>query len=295
MSTREREQALAVRRVAVFTHRVPEVTANIVRDLAAAAERHGVELLLDADEAMKHKLDSDAVRIGEPGEDGDKPDLCIVLGGDGTTLRTLRAQAGSGVPVFSVNCGRVGFLATVDRADAQDGLERALTGQFDVIRLPALLLGAGADQEFAINDVSFQRGAHTNTAYLSFSLAGEEVGRAPCDGLIAATPTGSTAYNLSSGGPILAWDLKGYVIGMVAPHALNVRSVVAAPEDVLRVVNEGADKVSVVIDGMPAGELEPGAAREVRFYPDAVSLAQLPGSTFYGRFREKLRLLTGGS
>jgi NAD+ kinase len=295
MSTREREHALAVRRVAVFTHRVPEVTANIVRDLAAAAERHGVELLLDADEAMKHKLDSDAVRIGAPGEDGDKPDLCIVLGGDGTTLRTLRAQAGSGVPVFSVNCGRVGFLATVDRADAQDGLERALTGRFDVIRLPALLLGAGADQEFAINDVSFQRGAHTNTAYLSFSLAGEEVGRAPCDGLIAATPTGSTAYNLSVGGPILAWDLKGYVIGMVAPHALNVRSLVAAPEDVLRVVNEGADKVSVVIDGMPAGELGPGAAREVRFYPDVVSLAQLPGSTFYGRFREKLRLLTGGS
>jgi hypothetical protein len=74
-----------------------------------------------------------------------------------------------------------------------------------------------------------------------------------------------------------------------------VRSVVAAPEDVLRVTNEGSDVVGVVIDGMPAGELEPGGSREVRFYPDAVSLAQLPGSNFYGRFRDKLRLLTGGS
>jgi NAD+ kinase len=285
--------ALAVRKVAVYTHRKPEVTANIVRSLVAGAERHGVELLFDAEEVAKHRLDSDAVTIREPGEDQSKPDLCIVLGGDGTTLRTLRAQAGSGVPVFSINCGRVGFLATIDRGDAEAGLERALTGQFDVIRLPALLLGAGTDQEFAINDVSFQRGEHLNTALLSFSLSGEEVARAPCDGLIASTPTGSTAYNLSAGGPILAWDLKGYVVGMVAPHALSVRSVVAAPDDVLRVVNHGADLVSVVIDGMPAGELEPGGAKEVRFYPDAVGLAQLPGSTFYGRFREKLRLLTG--
>ena len=295
MSTREREHALAVRRAALYTHRVPEATANIVRALVASAQRHGVELLLNEDEATKHKLGSEAVTISEPGDDGDKPDLCIVLGGDGTTLRTMRAQAGSGVPVFSVNCGRIGFLATVDRAEAEAGLERALTGQFDVIRLPALLLGAGADQQFAINEVSFQRGAHTNTAYISFSLAGEEVGRAPCDGLIASTPTGSTAYNLSVGGPILAWDLKGYVVSMVAPHALNIRSVVAAPEDVLRVVNEGGDVVSIVIDGMPAGELESGGSREVRFYPDAVSLAQLPGSNFYGRFRDKLRLLTGGS
>jgi NAD kinase len=80
---------------------------------------------------------------------------------------------------------------------------------------------------------------------------------------------------------------------MVAPHALSVRSVVAAPDDVLCVVNEGQEPVGVVIDGIPVKELAPGGRSEIRFYPDAVGLAQLPGSTFYGRFREKLRLLTG--
>jgi len=295
MTAPESTQELAVRKVAVLTHRDPNVTREVMQVLVAAAERHEVEVWLDADESRKHDLDAAPVKRLESDErDGAVPDLCIVLGGDGTTLRALRAHAGSGVPVFSVNCGRVGFLATVDRSAAREGFERALTGSFEVFRLPALLLGTGSDQEFAINEVSFQRDAHMNTAYLSFSLAGEEVARAPCDGLIASTPAGSTAYNLSAGGPILAWDLRGYVVNMVAPHALSVRAVVAAPEDVLRVVNEGAEVVEVVIDGMPAGKLEPAAAREVRFYPDAVGLAQLPGSTFYGRFREKLRLLTGG-
>jgi NAD+ kinase len=286
--------ARTVRRATVVTHRLPEVTADIVERLARAAERLGVELLFDAHETEKHGLDGQRPGLTANAEAGEGADLCIVLGGDGTTLRSLRAHAGTEVPVFSINCGRVGFLATVDRAYADEGLERALRGDFDVIKLPALVLSEGAERQFAINEISFQREAQLNVAHLSYSLAGEEVARAPCDGLIASTPAGSTAYNLSAGGPILAWDLRGFVVSMVAPHALNVRSLVAAPEDVLRVVNEGPNPVEIAIDGMATGALGPREASEVRFHADAVGLAQLPGSTFYGRFREKLRLLTGG-
>jgi NAD+ kinase len=294
VSARAPAPARTIGSAAVYTHRRPEVTREIVEMLLAAADRHGVELRFDADETAKHGLEgAKQPALRSNAEDGRSADLCIVLGGDGTTLRMLRAQAGGGIPVFSVNCGRVGFLATVDRDRAEEGLERALSGEFEVISLPALLLGDGPDRRFAINDVSFQRGAHMNVALLSYSLAGEEVARAPCDGLIAATPTGSTAYNLSAGGPVLAWDLRGYVVNMVAPHALSVRAVVAAPEDVLRVVNEGGEPVEVVIDGMPTSEIEPGEDAEVRFHADAVGLAQLPGGSFYSRFREKLRLLTG--
>jgi NAD+ kinase len=252
-----------------------------------------VELRFDSDEARKHGLDGGRnLQAGADPADG--ADLCVVLGGDGTTLRFLRQFANTGVPVFSVNCGRVGFLATVDREYAEKGLERALGGRFEVMSLPALLLGGEGEGEFAVNDVSFQRGAHLNVAHLSYALAGEEVVRAPCDGLIAATPVGSTAYNLSAGGPILAWGLRGYVVSMVAPHALSARAVVAAPEDVLRVTNVGREPVDVVIDGMKAGRLDPDEGKDVTFRADAVGLAQLPGSTFYSRFREKLRLLTGG-
>ena len=294
MSVGEAAPAQAIRSVVVHTHRNPDVTREVVQILVELAEAHGVELRFDEAETAKHRLDGNAATSLRPNSpDGTNSDLCIVLGGDGTTLRTLRAYAGSGVPVFAVNCGRIGFLATVDRARAREGLERALAGEFEVIRLPSLVLGPDSDDRFAVNDVSFQRGAHMNVAHLSYSLAGEQVARAPCDGLIASTPVGSTAYNLSVGGPILAWDLRGFVVSMVAPHALALRSLVAAPEDLLEVVNEGMEQVTIVMDGMHTGTLAPGEAAQVRFRPDVVGLAQLPGSSFYARFREKLRLLTG--
>jgi len=282
----------AVRSVAVYTHRRPEVTHDIVRMLRELAERLGVELRFDPEETEKHGLAGSELGALKPNaSDGRSADLCIVLGGDGTTLRSLRQYVGSGIPVFSVNCGRVGFLATVDRDQAAEGLERALTGSFEVLELPSLEL-TGEERRFALNEVSFQRGAHMNVAHISYALAGKEIARAPCDGLISSTPIGSTGYNLSAGGPILAWDLQGFVVGMVAPHALSVRSVVAAPEDVLRVVNEGSEPVGIVLDGMPTGTLAPGERSDVSFSPGAVGLAQLPGSSFYSRFREKLRLLT---
>src|SRR4029453_4658376 len=260
----------AIRSVLVYTHRGPEVTRDVVKTLIDAAERMGVELRFDSDEVAKHGLDGAGNFKSEA--DPAEADLCIVLGGDGTTLRFLRQFAGTDVPVFSVNCGRVGFLATVDREHAEEGVERALSGAFEVMKLSALLLGSGPDPEFAVNDISFQRGAHLNVAHLSYSLAGEVVVRAPCDGLIAATPVGSTAYNLSAGGPILAWDLRGFVVSMVAPHALSARAVVAAPEDVLRITNQGSEPVEVVIDGMKAGALGPGESNDVTFRADVVGL-----------------------
>jgi NAD+ kinase len=293
MSTAGPTASPAIASVEVHTHRLKRITHDLVRLLIEAAEQAGVELRFDPDETAKHGLKESAGGGLRANHDGaERADLCIVLGGDGTTLRALRAHVGSGVPVFSVNCGRVGFLATVDREDAADGLRRALTGDFEVMQLPSLALDSPRG-EFALNEVSFQRGSHTNVAHLSYSLAGEEIVHAPCDGLIAATPMGSTAYNLSAGGPILAWGLEGFVISMVAPHALSARSLVAAPSDRLRVSNRGSEAVDVVVDGMRAGGIAPGEASEVGFSPDAVGLAQLAGFSFYGRFREKLKLLTG--
>jgi NAD+ kinase len=286
-----RGEVRTIRSAAVYSHRLPEVTSETVKMLIEGAEDAGVELRFNVDEKQKHELDGARYSALTPEEGGEWPDVCIVLGGDGTTLRSLRGYAGTDVPVFSINCGHIGFLATVDRDQAQEGVDRALSGRFEVIKLPSLLLDEGP--QFALNEVSFQRGSHMNVAQLSYSLSGEKVAGAPCDGLIASTPLGSTAYNLSAGGPILSWDLRGFVVSMVAPHALSARSLVVSPEDVLRVANEGSEAVDVVIDGMRAGELGPGEGSSVAFKPDAVGLAQLPGSSFYSRYREKLRLLTG--
>ena len=268
------ETTRTIRVATVITHRHGDETAQGIEAFRRAAKRAGVELVFD------------------PGGDV-RADVTIVLGGDGATLRALRANAGTGVPVFAINFGRIGFLATADREELDDALERALTGRFDVLPLPAMVVDAGRDDLFGINEVSFQRRSHLNMAQISYSIAGEDIGeRVPCDGLIAATPAGSTGYNLSVGGPILAWGVKGYTVSLIAPHSLSARALVAAPEDVLRVVNEGHEPVDIVLDGLRTGELDSGRAVELTFRPDVVGLAQLPGSSFYRRFREKLLQLT---
>jgi NAD+ kinase len=273
MSTPEATRAIRV--ATVLTHDRAEETAEGVEALRRAAERAGVELVTDP------QVDT-------------HPDVTIVLGGDGATLRALRTNAGTDVPVFAINFGRIGFLATADRAELDVALERALSGRFDVLPMPAIVLDDGDRPDlFGINEISFQRRPHLNTAQISYSIAGEDLGeRVPCDGLIAATPVGSTGYNLSVGGPILAWGVKAYTVSLIAPHALNARALVAAPEDVLRVVNEGYEPLEISADGMRAGELDGGKAVELLFKPDVVGLAQLPGSSFYQRFREKLIQLT---
>jgi NAD+ kinase len=109
-----------------------------------------------------------------------------------------------------------------------------------------------------------------------------------CDGLVAATPAGSTGYNLANQGPILAWGVEGYVVSFVAPHTLTARALVVAPDDVLHVRNDGSrDSVDIALDGEPVGELGSGEEIEVGFRDGVGSLAQLPGSNFYRRIREK--------
>jgi NAD+ kinase len=286
--------ARTVRTAVVMTHHRPEETSEGVRILLDAAKAAGVELRFDAEEAAKHGLQAGAQeRVPDvTSPEAGAPDICFVLGGDGATLRALRTYAGSDVPVFAINFGRIGFLATVDRPELTEGLERAFSGRFEVVKLPSLTVERGSDREFAINEVSLQRRSHLNVTHLSYSISNEEIGRAiPCDGLIAATPVGSTGYNLSVGGPIVAWDVPGYAVSLIAPHALSYRPLVAAPQDELRVTNVGGAPIDVIVDGIRTGEVSADGEATVRFQADVVGLAQLPGSSFYRRFREKLMQL----
>jgi NAD+ kinase len=274
----------AVRRAVLFTHEHPEETAEAVRAAARVAERAGCELLAGDGEAEKH---AEASGLRSEADGGDT-DLCVVLGGDGTILRALRRYSRTDVPVFGINFGTVGFLAAAEAGELESGLERAFAGEFDVMELPALELALGEETPIGLNDVSFTRRPHGRVAELSYSVSGQEVGHVRCDGLVAATPAGSTGYNLANQGPILAWGVEGYVVSFVAPHTLTARALVVAPDDVLQVRNAAKrDAVDIGVDGQAAGELEPGDEVEVRFHDGAGHLAQLPGSSFYRRIREK--------
>jgi NAD+ kinase len=276
----------AVRRAVVFTHTQPDQTKAALRAAAAAAGRVSCTLLANPEELAKHGEAASGIELCD--EIPEEVDLCLVLGGDGTILKALRTFAGTGVPVFGINFGTVGFLAAEEGEEFECGVERAFSGDFEVMALPGLEAQLDTPMPVALNDVSFLRKPHGRVAELAYRLGGREVGHVRCDGLVAATPAGSTGYNLANQGPILAWGVKGYVVSFVAPHTLTARALVVAPDDVLHVVNgAGREPVDIALDGDPVGELASGEELEVQFRESVGRLAQLPGSNFYRRIREK--------
>ena len=272
--------------ISILTHTQPEQTGAAVRAAAKFASEEGTALVAAAEERSKQ---GDAAAGISPLEDLDgKPDLCLVLGGDGTILKALRDHANSGVPVFGINFGTIGFLAAADRDELDEGLRRAFAGEFDVMSLPALEVGARGATRIALNDVSFHRRPDGRVAELAFRLGGQEVGHVRCDGLVAATPAGSTGYNLANQGPILAWGVEGYVVSFIAPHTLTARPLVVAPADILYVRNAaGREPVDLVVDGEHVTELASGDETEIRFTDNVGRLAQHPGANFYERIYEK--------
>jgi NAD+ kinase len=275
------------RTATVLTHRRAEDTRQAVSALIAAAKRAGFTLRFDADETRKHGMRA------EEGVAVDTPlsrdvDLCVVMGGDGTILTALREYAGTGVPVFAVNFGEVGFLATIDPDGLPDDFDRAFTGDFETLPLPGIRIGRPNGSWMALNDISVHRKHGLRVADLAYALTGDEIGRVRCDGLVVSTPQGSTGYNLANGGPILAWGVEGFVVSFIAPHSLTARALVVAPDDQLTINNASRDEpVEIHVDGRPITSLPAGEDLHVEFMRDQGLLAQLPGASFYHRLRER--------
>jgi NAD+ kinase len=281
----------------VFTHRRPEETKLALSTLLALARERGVTLFFDERETEKHSLVAAEGVVVNAAFDRDV-EICLTLGGDGTILTALRRYAGTGVPVFGVNFGEIGFLSAVDREDVKAGLEAAFAGNFQVLSLPGIQVEGASNWTFrerlAINDIAIQRRQGRRVADLAYFIEHDEIGRVRCDGLVVATPAGSTGYNLATGGPVMAWGVAGYVVSFIAPHSLTARALVVAPSDTLTIVNRSKEEaVDVVLDGRPMAELEAGQRLEMTFVPDRGMLAQVDGLNFYARLQEKFgRLAT---
>jgi NAD+ kinase len=277
-----------VTRVAsVLTHRRAGETASALAALIAAAGRAGVTLRFDSGETEKHGLEQRAGLVLDAPLERDV-DLCVVMGGDGTILTALREYASTGVPVFAVNFGEVGFLATIDPNGLDADFDRAFAGEFETLELPGITVGRPEGTWTAMNDISVHRKPGFRVADLAYALAGEEIGRVRCDGLVVSTPQGSTGYNLANGGPVLAWGVSGFVVSFIAPHSLTARSLVVAPDDLLTINNRSRDEpVEIHMDGRPIVELGAGEDVHVEFARASALLAQLPGASFYHRLRER--------
>jgi len=277
-----------VSRVAsVLTHRRAGDTAAAIGALIAAARRSGVTLRFDAEETIKHALlPGEGLELDA--ELSRDVDVCVVMGGDGTILTALREYANTGVPVFAVNFGEVGFLATLDPDGLEEDFARAFSGDFETIELSGITVGRPEGTWTAMNDISVHRKPGLRVADLAYALTGEEIGRVRCDGLVVCTPQGSTGYNLANGGPVLAWGVAGFVVSFIAPHSLTARALVVAPDDLLTINNRSRDEpVEVHMDGRPVVELGPGEDIHIEFARATAVLAQLPGASFYHRLRER--------
>jgi NAD+ kinase len=275
----------APRRIALHTHQRVDETREAVAKLVAAVHAAGGEVLVTAAEAEKHPLDGCRV-VQDPAAEG--AEAAVALGGDGTMLGALREFAGTGMPVFTFNFGAVGFLATVEPDEVDDGIRRLIEGDFETMELPTLVIRPAAGERIAVNDVAFLRRSGSRVAQLAYSVRGEEIARARCDGLVVSTPVGSTGYNLANGGPVVAWGVEGYIVSYIAPHTLTARTLVAAMTDVLVVTNLAREEsVDVETDGKRVCALDPGQSLEVSFDDRPALLAKISGTGFYDQLVEK--------
>jgi len=271
----------------VFTHARPAQTGDALRRVIELALEAGVEVRLPEGEVDKHGVEArDGVVLGaDPAGD---TDLAIVLGGDGTILTTLRLYARREVPVFAVNFGTIGFLATIEPDGLDEGVRLALDREFDLMPIPGLVAATSEGDQIGMNDISFHRRHTGRVAELAYSVEGEQLGEVRCDGLVVATPAGSTGYNLANGGPVLAWGVEGFVVSFIAPHTLTARALVVAPTDTLSVTNRSREEdVQMTTDGRAVCALPREDTMTIRFEAGCALLAQLPGASFYHRLRDK--------
>jgi NAD+ kinase len=268
-----------VRIAAVVTHGHPEAIGEALERLENVAAKSGVDLVFPADEAQKH---------GRPPEgDLGAADLVVVLGGDGTMLRALKRSLGSGPPVIGVNYGAVGFLTSISADDLETGLERAFGGEYEVVELPTLEADAKGEEHVAVNDVVVASSVIGRMIELGWAIGGEDLGVLPCDGVICSTPSGSTGYNLSNGGPVLVWGLDAQTVTFIAAHSLHARPLVVPRGREVEIENRTDDVPALVlVDGHAVTELARGERVVTRLGEERTRLAHLPEATFFRRYRE---------
>jgi NAD+ kinase len=263
----------------VVTHGKPQTIGPALARLATVARESGVELVVGADEAEKHGVPPASL-------DPVDVDVALVLGGDGTMLRALARFLDTGVPVVGVNFGRVGFLSSIPRTELETGLTRVFAGEYRVEELPTLEVEVGEERRVALNDLVVTSAVTGRMIQLEWAVGGEALGRLGCDGLVCATPSGSTGYNFSNGGPVLVWGIDAMAVTFVAPHSLNARPLVVPRGTELIVWNRTADvPATALVDGHAVCELQPGGRAVARVGNRRSLLATLPEVTFFSRYR----------
>lgn len=221
-----------------------------------------------------------------------KPDLLISIGGDGTFLDSTLMLKGADIPIMGINTGRLGFLARVSSEDIKDSIDKWLAGDFKIENRSLLEIctenNLFGKKNFALNEVTIHKNDNASMIVIHTYVNGEFLNSYWADGLIISTPTGSTAYSLSVGGPIVAPGSENFIISPVAPHNLNVRPVVISDNSEITLKIEGRTDKSLVSLDSRVQRINSSIEIKVRKAQFSVSLIQFPTQTFFKTLRHKL-------
>lgn len=286
--------ARSFRRVGLVGQAAHVGLASVLERLQAVFRRHGAEVVFQ-ERLMPGELPVPEIE----GTLDDGVDLLITLGGDGTFLWGARLVAERGVPVLGINLGHMGFLTSI----TFNGIEEAMEGLFrgDYVLDPRSTLearvigedGLGRDRYLALNDFVIHKGGMARVTRLDL-LVGEkddldEISRFTGDGLILSTPTGSTAYSLSAGGPIVAPDMECIIVTPICPHTLAVRPLVISSGETVTVRPlDRAGTLVLTVDGQAGTQFSMGESVVIRQAEARVNLVRFPGQTFFSTLRQKL-------
>jgi NAD+ kinase len=243
-------------------------------------------------------LEGEAARIPSQVEEvsqeelAQRSDLMVSLGGDGTMLRAMRMSCGPRPPVLGVNVGKLGFLAEVDPPEVSDALVAIDEHRFTVEPRSAVQAEFLGQQTIAFNDVDLARiPGRGSSALVELTVEGNPFVRYAADAVIVATPTGSTAYNFSAGGPLVSPGVEGILVTPAAPHsAFNRALFLSAAERLTLTVLPRSSELAVEADGVLVGNVHPGDKVELSTLPAAAQVVRLGRTTFYQRAQRKLNL-----
>ncbi len=279
-----------IARVGIISKPKIEQARELVCALLDWLDEHGIEYRCDEQTAQYAGLDTFYPREELP----DGTDLIIVLGGDGTLLSAARAVAGRDIPLFAVNLGHLGFLTSIASDQLFPELERALRSEHRIgVRRMVdcdLVRGGQVFASFsALNDVVITKSELARMIDLDAHVDDHFVAAYTADGLIIATPTGSTAYSLSAGGPVIFPSVGAFCITPICPHMLTNRPVIVPDSSVIQILNHGANGTFLTIDGQVGEPLSQGDRIVCRSSPKTIQLIRPPRLLFFDVLREKLK------
>jgi NAD+ kinase len=278
-------------KIGLIAHTGKPGVAELIRVLGAEFERFKLPVLLETKTAALAGLASDCT-IDDLGR---QADLLVVLGGDGTILDVVGQLGDLIKPVFGINVGSLGFLTCANSSACAEAVECIAAGKMvfsdrTLLEVTAQVPGKAPTTMTGLNDAVLSRGEVSRLVRLKTRVNGEPLTEFNADGLIVATPTGSTAYSLSAGGPILAPESGALVITPICPHVLTNRSIIVGENAVIEIeVTEREYPVFLTVDGREPLHIEAGSSVVIRKSHRVLPLASLPGVSFFGVVRQKLK------